>query len=40
MIEQIKSTYSPLGKALEKRRKTSEDQGSKQTDNITNKMKD
>ena len=40
MIEQVKSTYSPLGKALEKRRKTNEDQERKHTDNITNKMKD
>ena len=30
MIEQIKFTYSPLGKTLGKQRKTIEDQGIKQ----------
>ena len=30
IIEQVKSTYSPLGKAFEKQRKTIEDQGIKQ----------
>ena len=30
VIEQVKFTYSPLGKALEKQRKTIEDQGEKQ----------
>ena len=33
MIEQAKFTYSPLGKALEKQRKTIEDQGRKQIEN-------
>ena len=32
MIEQLKFTYSPLGKALEKQRKTIEDQGIKQVE--------
>ena len=32
MIEQVKFTYSPLGKAFEKQIKTIEDQGKKQTD--------
>ena len=31
MIEQAKFTYSPLGKAFENNKKTSEDQGKKQT---------
>ena len=30
LIEQVKFTYSPLGKALEKQIKTTEDQGEKQ----------
>ena len=30
VIERAKSTYSPLGKALEKKSKTIEDQGDKQ----------
>ena len=30
IIQQAKFTYSPLGKALEKQRKTIEDQGEKQ----------
>ena len=30
LIEQVKFTYSPLGKALEKQIKTIEDQGEKQ----------
>ena len=30
MIEQAKFTYFPLGKAFEKQKKTSEDQGEKQ----------
>ena len=36
MIEQAKFTYFPFGKALEKQRKTIEDQGRKQIDTITN----
>ena len=36
MIEQAKFTSSPLGKALEKQRKTIEDQRRKQIDAITN----
>ena len=32
IIEQVKFTYSPLGKAFEKQRKTIEDQGKKETD--------
>ena len=32
IIEQAKFTYSPLGKAFEKQKKTIEDQGKKQTD--------
>ena len=32
IIEQVKFTYSPLGKAFEKQTKTIEDQGKKQTD--------
>ena len=32
VIEQAKFTYSPIGKALEKRRKTIEDQGIKQVE--------
>ena len=36
IIEQSKFAYSPLGKALEKQRKTIEDQGRKQIDAITN----
>ena len=39
MIEQAKVTYSPLGKTLEKQRKTIEDQGRKQIDVITNQNK-
>ena len=34
MIEQAKFTYSPLKKALEKQRKTIEDQGEKQIKGI------
>ena len=36
MIEQAKFTSFPLGKALEKQRKTNEDPGRKQIDAITN----
>ena len=36
VIEQAKFTCSPLGKVLEKQRKTIEDQGRKQIDAITN----
>ena len=32
IIEQVKFTYSPLGKAFEKQTKTIEDQGKKETD--------
>ena len=32
MIEQAKFTYSPLGKALEKQRKTIEEQGKEQVE--------
>ena len=32
MIEQVKFTYSPLGKAFKKQIKTIEDQGKKQID--------
>ena len=32
IIEQVKFTYSPLGKAFEKQTKTIEDQGKKQID--------
>ena len=32
IIEQVKFTYSPLGKAFEKQTKTIEDQGKKQVD--------
>ena len=32
MIEQANFTYSPLGKALEKQRKTIEDQGIRQVE--------
>ena len=32
IIEQVKFTYSPLGKAFEKQTKTIEDQGQKQVD--------
>ena len=39
MIEQAKVTYSPLGKTLEKQRKTTEDRGRKQIDVITNQNK-
>ena len=35
IIEQAKFTYSPLGKAFEKQRKTIEDQGKKQVDALT-----
>ena len=38
MVEQTKCTYSLLGKALEKQRKT-EDQGEKQLDAIMNQNK-
>ena len=41
VIQQAKFTYSTLGKALEKQRKTIEDQGRKQVDSITHqKQKD
>ena len=36
VIEQTKFTYSPLGKALQKQRKTIEDQGRKKLDAVTN----
>ena len=36
MIEQAKFTYSPLGKAFEKQRKTIEDEGEKQIKAIQN----
>ena len=36
MIEQVKFTYSPSGKALEKQTKTTEEQRKKQIDAITN----
>ena len=36
IIEQAKFTYSPLGKAFEKQRKTIEDQGKKQVDALAN----
>ena len=36
MIEQAKFTYSPLGKAFEKKIKTIEDQGEKQVKAIQN----
>ena len=36
IIEQAKFTYSPLGKAFEKQRKTIEDQGKKQVDTLEN----
>ena len=36
MIEQVKFTYSPLGKAFEKQIKTMEDQGEKQIKAIQN----
>ena len=39
MIEQAKSTYSPLVKGLEKQTKIIEDQESKQTDAIINQNK-
>ena len=37
--EQRKFSYSPLGKALEKQKKTIEGQGKKQTDPIANQPK-
>ena len=37
VIERTKCSYSPLGKAFEKQIKTTEDQGKKQIDAITNK---
>ena len=37
IIEQVKFTYSPLGKAFEKQTKISEDQGKKQTETIEDK---
>ena len=39
IIEPAKYTYSPLGKAFEKRTKTIEEQGRKQIDAITNQNK-
>ena len=36
IIEQAKSTYSPLGKAFEKQIKAIEDQGKKQVDALEN----
>ena len=36
MIEQAKFTYSPLGKAFEKKIKTIEDQGKKQVEALAN----
>ena len=39
MVEQAKFTYSPLGKALEKQRKTIEEQGRKQINVIINQNK-
>ena len=38
-IEQTKLTYSPLGKALEKQTKTTEDQGGNKIDAVTNQNK-
>ena len=37
MIEQAKFTYSPLGKAFEKQKKTTGDKGRKQIDAIINR---
>ena len=39
IIQQAKFTYSPLGKALEKQRKTIEDQGKKQVDALKTSYK-
>ena len=39
VIQQAKFTYSTLGKALEKQRKTIEDQGRKQVDSITHQKR-
>ena len=39
IIQQAKFTYSPLGKALEKQRKTIEDQGEKQVDALRTSYK-
>ena len=39
VIQQAKFTYSPLGKALEKQRKTIEDQGEKQVDALRTSYK-
>ena len=39
IIQQAKSNYSPLGKALEKQRKTIEDQGEKQVDALKTSYK-
>ena len=36
MIEQIKFTYSPLGKAFQKHKKSMEEQGTKQTEDLQN----
>ena len=36
MIEQIKFTYSPLGKAFQKHKKSMEEQGTKQTEDLKN----
>ena len=38
MIEQAKFTYSPLGNALEKQRKTIKNQGEKQIKALENKV--
>ena len=38
MIEQAKFTYQPFGKAFEKERKKTEEQGRKQINAITNKI--
>ena len=39
IIEQAKFTYSPLGKAFEKQKKTIEEEGKKRIDAITNQNK-
>ena len=39
IIEQAKFTYSPLGKAFEKQKKTIEEEGKKHIDAITNQNK-
>ena len=38
IVQQAKVTYSPLGKALEKQKKTIEDQGEKQVKSIQDKQ--